>query len=44
MKKLYYSVMFDVTDFIMWLNINDREHWARWWQTSQMYRIKRDAA
>lgn len=43
MKKAYYNAMYHVTDSIMWLNVDDRDHWARWWDISEGYRAKRDS-
>jgi len=43
-KKIYYAVMFDVCDLIMWARINDRDHYVRWWEASEYYRRKRDNA
>lgn len=42
MKKIYCSVMYEVTDSIMWLFVNNRNHWAHWWNTSEYYRRQRD--
>lgn len=44
MKKLYYQAMYDLCDFIMWLRVDNREHFAGWWEASEYYRRKRDAA
>lgn len=43
LKKAYYTAMFDLCDLIMWARINDRDHYARWWEASEYYRRKRDA-
>lgn len=45
MKKLFYQLMFDLCDFIMWMGpLDNREHFARWWEASEYYRRKRDAS
>jgi len=44
-KKAFYQVMFNVTESIMWLGpLDDRAHFARWWEVSEYYRRKRDMA
>lgn len=43
LTKLYYQFMFDLCDLIMWAMINDRDHYARWWEASEYYRRKRDS-
>lgn len=46
LKRAYYASMYEITDSIMWLFINDqdlnRTHWNRWWNISEAYRAKRD--
>lgn len=43
LKKAYYAFMYGVTDGIMWLCVDNRDHWAYWWYKSEDYRKKRDA-
>lgn len=46
-KKAYYAAMYEITDSIMWLTINDtdptRTRWNHWWDISEGFREKRDA-
>lgn len=42
LKRAYYAFMYELTDNIMWLAVDDREHWGRWWDISEAYREKRD--
>lgn len=45
MKKLYYQFMYELTDFVMWVNPKEsQEHFLRWWEASEYYRRKRDQA
>ena len=41
--KIYYHVMYEVTNAIMLLAPTNRNHFAAWWEASEYYRRKRDA-
>jgi hypothetical protein len=43
-KKLYYKAMYEFTDAMQWLTVENRERWSYWWNVSERYRIKRDSA
>lgn len=40
LKQAYYAFMYNITDAIMWVVVDDRDHWARWWDISEGYREK----
>lgn len=43
LKKSFYQLMFEVSDFIMWVGVNDQSHWKFWWKQSERFRELRDA-
>jgi hypothetical protein len=43
-KKLYYTLMYEITDAMQWLTVEKPERWVYWWNVSEGYRLKRDNA
>jgi hypothetical protein len=43
-KKLFYHGMYEATNFIMLLWPHNENHFRSWWEASEYYRRKRDAA
>lgn len=43
-KKLFYGLMFMVTDWILWLRVNDADHFIRWYNVSAYYLSKYNKA
>jgi hypothetical protein len=43
-KRFAYNALFQYSDFIMQLRLGDQDHFTRWWNVSEYFRSKRDAA